>query len=232
MRWLSVISVLLVIILASAPASAIDIKGNIMYSDGTLTYNNVTLGNTYQDSYMGYYEGSVPGYKGQLLYDPYNRMWVPGPVIYKGTSLDFNGQKQKGWMRKFGNGKKDSRFFFSEDGHVYQRVDSYRSKSDPVFKGVGSKGKGKGKERGRGHDKVKVYSHWVDLADRQHGELNYLMRGQERPTQSEIEMNSRNLSGYDYGNWRDGVLIRPTYMGPMPEEEMLSIGGLTLSIKI
>jgi hypothetical protein len=224
MRWITVLIVALAFMMASTPASAELIKGNVLFSDGRFDYATVTLGEALTDSILTYYSGSVPGYQGTLLYDPYNLIWVPGPIQYNPASLEYNGNNLRGWERQFGDGTTDSRFFFGKNGHVYQRVDAYRTNDEPAYNGRGSKGKGKGHDRGRGHHKVKTSSFWVDLADRNYGDLVYLMPGEQRPTQGDMETSMRDLWGYNYGNWQDRQIISPVQQDPISDENRISIG--------
>lgn len=226
MRWFSVIFTVLFLLFASIPASADDYKGSVLFSDGTFAYETVTIGNPHNDSFLTYYEGFVPGYSGQLLYDPYNRIWVCGPIQYRAASLTFNGQKEQGWVRSFGDGSEDSRFFFAKNGHVYQRVDVYHTLDVPLnsqglwMVSVRDDGKGEIREEA----KAKMYSFWVDLAEQKNGDVSFLRPGEYRPTAAAMANNSRNLWGYKFGNWRDAAIVRPVNSDPLTVEEMLSTG--------
>lgn len=230
MRWMMILVAVLAFSLAGGPASADHFKGTVLFSDGKLDYATVSLGDTHKDGFLTYYSGSVPGYRDTLLYDPYNRLWVAGPIRYRPASLTFEGRKLRGYVREFGDGTRDSRFFFGDNGHVYQRVDYYRTVENS-YKGRGSKGKGKGKDRGRGHDKVKAYSFWVDLADRRYDDVIYLGRGEQRPSQRDLEYRSRDLWTYDYGYWDDFRPVRPINLDPYGDEDRLSL-GFSISFKL
>ena len=223
MRWIAAFVAFLAFSLTGIPAQADHFRGTVLFSDGKLDYATVTLGKTHKDSYLSYYSGSVPGYRGTLLYDPYNRIWVTGPIRYRPANMTFDGRKIKGYVREFGDGTRDTRFFFGQNGHVYQRVDYYRNDHNS-YKGKGSQGKGRGKDRGRGHTKVKVYSFWVDLAERRHGDLVYLRYGEQRPSRRDIEACAHDLWAYDYGDWRDIRPVRPVDHDPILDEDRLSLG--------
>ncbi len=231
MKWTLAFALLLAVSLFGAPASADHFKGTVLFSDGRLDYATVSLGDTHSDAYLSYYRGSVPGYRGTLLYDPYNRIWVAGPIRYRPATFYFDGRKIRGRVREFGDGTKDSRFFFGDNGHVYQRVDYYRSYDSHSQKGKGSKGKGRGKDRGRGHDKVKAYSFWVDLSERRFGDPVYVAYGEERPSRRDLQNCARELWAYDYGNWHDFHPVRPVNLDPLPDEDRLSL-GFSISFKL
>ena len=107
-------------------ASAADyVRGSVLLSPSDFEYTTVLLKDTRSDGFIRYVTGIVPGERKQVLFDPYNEIWFTGPIVYKPTNIYFAGRNISGFKRVFGDGTVDNRFFFANDGNVYQRVDVY-----------------------------------------------------------------------------------------------------------
>ena len=198
------------------------VQGSILFSNGDFKYATVTLADTGSDGYIDYYTGRAQGYPELLYFDPYNQMWFAGPIGYKPSSIYFGGGNIKGFVRTFGDGTGDNRFFFGRNGHVYQRVDVYR---------VHDKGDNPGKNKGRGkkigHNKPrkeKAYSFWVDLTNRNRGDVILSDWVTVAPGPNEINAVMRYVQPVDYGYWREIPVIRPVTLDPVSDEVKLSLG--------
>lgn len=108
-----------------APIKAgVNIKGLIRQPSGLINLGDVHVEGTQEDDMFTYWVGSFNG--NLYYYDIYSTYWMPGPVSYIRSTLDFQGDKVEGWVRQFGGDKgliyPDYNHFFGSDGVLYKRI--------------------------------------------------------------------------------------------------------------
>ncbi len=104
--------------------AGVKIKGLIRQPSGLTTLADVYVEGTFEDDMFTYWVGSLNGQ--YYYYDIYSTYWLPGPVSYLRSTLDFQGEKVEGWVRQFGGDKglayPDYNHFFGSDGVLYKRI--------------------------------------------------------------------------------------------------------------
>lgn len=194
------------------PALAQDtVDGTVRHPDGTFEYTKVTLVNTYTDDFFTYWLGQSKGIAGNLVFDPYNRIWVAYPISYSRTTLPFGGKQIEGWKRTYGDGTEDKRFFFGVDGHVYMKVDKYRKR------------RMQNGRRRRHH----VYSFWMDLATGRRGDVLIDESGEAPPSTDELAADAQQAAPADaFTNWKQASGAADISQEPLSEDEQMSLGAL------
>jgi hypothetical protein len=103
-----------------APVSAGQtVKALITQSTGITTLGDIYVQGTVKDDLFAYWVGTHNG--NRYYYDEYTTYWRPGPVTYRHSSLNFQGERVEGWVRQFGT-YLDYNNFFGRDGVYYKRI--------------------------------------------------------------------------------------------------------------
>ena len=223
------------VLFAGAALGADSVKGTVLLKSGLLEYKSISVVDTYSDGYLTYWVGQTQRGGENFLYDPYNGIWVPGPVSWTQATLPFGHTTVAGWQRTFGNGSLDNRFFFGENGHVYWRFDKF-------------------KKRRMQNDRRKsyrAYSFWVDLDTGYRGPAYRIVAGQViplaqapqwdhelgiplEPPPSDEELDREAIEAIaetSFPSWEEAkVEALETKQGPLTEEEQISLGDLIKQI--
>lgn len=232
MRSVLFASVLFVsILIFAAPSVAETVKGTVLLKNGQMEFKSVSVLNTFSDGYMTYWVGQTQRGGEKLLYDAYNKLWVPGPIVWESATLPFGHTVVDGWQRRFGNGSVDTRFFFGENGHVYWRFDKFKKRTMQ-------------KNRRKSY---RAYSFWLDLDSGYRGPAYRIVNGQAiplaqapqwdhelniplepPPTEKELDQEAKDaLAQASFPEWEETKEEAPIIkQGPLTEEEQISLGDL------
>src|SRR5687767_9474349 len=85
------------------------VKGLIMQGNGVTVLGDVYVQGVYQDDMFAYWAGAYN--RQQYYYDIYSTYWRPGPISYRHSTLDFQGDRLEGWVRQFGSYLDYNNFF-------------------------------------------------------------------------------------------------------------------------
>ncbi len=225
-------SISVLVILAFAfPSFAETVKGTVLLKNGLMEFKNVSVVDTYSDGYMTYWVGQTQRGGEKLLYDPYNGIWVPGPLSWEPATLPFGHSTVDGWQRRFGNGSIDTRFFFGENGHVYWRFDKFKKRT----------------MQNNRRKSYRAYSFWLDLDTGYRGPAYRIVNGQAiplaqapqwdhelniplepPPTEIELDQEAKDaLAEASFPTWEETKEEAPEIkQGPLTEEEQISLGDL------
>lgn len=203
--------VLFGIVLTGAAFANEVVDGTVKQSNGRYEYTKITVVDTYSDEFFTYWVGEPKGYEGLYLYDSFNRVWVPGPISYQRTVMPFGGKSAEGWVRVYGDGTFDERFFFGVNGHVYQRIDQFRRR---MMAG--------GRKRKRLY-----YQFWVDLYTGERGDVLLELQGLSLPPEDEVDSLAEEAKANSaFPAWEEAVETPPEISEePLTEEEKLSLGA-------
>jgi len=229
------LSVALMLTLVGAPAVAVEsVQGTLAIPGGQFEFVKVKVVDTYSDGFMSYWVGEIYGKRGSFLYDPFNRIWVQGPINYVPSVLPFGYTTVDGVMRTFGSGFRDQRFFFGDNGHTYWRFDKYRKRPMQTNR----------------RKRILEYSFWIDLDTQTRGPAYKYANGQlyvvpegskpawhkdlnaipleSPPTTQELDADAQNaLAETAFPSW-DETKEEPAKIveTPLTEEEQTSLGSL------
>lgn len=187
------------------------VDGTVKRSDGMYEYTKITVVDTFTDDFFTYWVGNVKGYQGRFFYDSFNRVWVPGPISYQRTAMPFGGTSAEGWVRLYGDGSFDERFFFGVNGHVYQRIDQYRRR----------------RMAGGRKRKRLYYQFWVDLYTGARGDVLLELQGLSLPSEDEVDSLAEAAKANSaFPAWEEAEEAPPEISEePLTEEEKLSLGA-------
>lgn len=109
-----------------AATQAQSVFGTIRFEDGFFVYAKITPIEQFSDQFFTYWIGEA--YGKYFIFDPFRKIWYPGPVQYVRTKLNFRGSPVEGFLRVWGrqNPYVDPSYFFGVDGAVYQNVRLYK----------------------------------------------------------------------------------------------------------
>ncbi|MEP0813425.1 MAG: hypothetical protein HRF49_02010 [bacterium] len=199
-----------VALLSGAAFAQGTVDGTVKHASGLFEYTKISLKGTHSDQFFTYWVGSAKGVSAPLWYDPYNRIWVEGPISYTRSTLPFGNGLVEGWTRSYGDGSVDKRFFFGVDGHVYMRKDVFRKR----------------KMQNNRRRKRLVYSYWMDLVTGKRSDWVYAEPGEAVPTQAEIEAAAAaETPAESFPNWKEADEKPVIEEEPLTEEEQLSLGA-------
>lgn len=129
-------------------AAGENIKGLIRTPNGLTSLGDLYVEGTFEDDMFTYWVGKYNG--NYYYYDIYSTYWMPGPVSYQRSTLDFQGEKIEGWIRQFGGDRglayPDYNHFFGSDGVLYKRIVIERNR-----------------KRGTNRRRSVVYSYFINM---------------------------------------------------------------------
>jgi len=230
---LSMLVILLIVALSFNASAKETVYGTVLRPGAQFEFMQVRVVDTLRDEFFNYWVGEVRGSSGFFLYDPYNRIWVPGPIRYEQSVLPFGHVQVEGWVRIFGDGMYDSRYFFGNNGHVYWRFDKYRLRRMQTDR----------------RKKFFEYSFWLDLETGYRGPAYRHINGelviitadsrpewdhdiniplQPPPTDEQLDQEAKNaLAENAFPSWDEvGEELPEISEEPLTEEEQTSLGSL------
>lgn len=101
------------------------VRGLLRMNTGVVGLGDVYVEDVYADEMFAYWVGTSGGQT--YYYDRYSGYWKPGPITYRHSTLNFQGDNIEGWVRQFGS-YLDYDHFFGGDGVLYKRINIERNR--------------------------------------------------------------------------------------------------------